>query len=604
MGSAVDRDRAISGLGNWAGCISMAIGERGASDAQERLCALEEKIIVWSSDETMIWDREPQEASEFLQVVDATRILTEDLENLRSNVRGEEQFHLLGRAHSSLQTAMTRLEDEFAHLLIQNQQPVEPEHMSFRSVEDEFGDYSCSSFEEETVQGKTQGESGKGAEEFVIDLIHPNAVFDLRCIAELMFLSNYDKECCQTYIGLRKDAMDEYLLILQMEKLSIEEVLRMDWRVLNSMIQKWNRAMKLFVRVYLASEKRLLDLVFGDFPAMVRESCFTEISKGPILQLLNFGEAIALGPPKPEKLFRILDMYDGLAGLLGDIESIFPNESCSSIMNECHEVLQRLGEFVKGTLAEFKSAIHSNTSTTPLANGGVHLVTNYVMNYAKTLVAYNEALTSILEEPYSVKDEAETNSCSSPIVPHLQSMTSLLETNLESRSKLYRDSALQSFFLMNNIVYMVQKVKNSDLRTFLGDDWILAHTRKFHQHAVAYERASWPLILSYLKDEGVCSPGSASPSKTVLKERFKRFNFALAEIYRVQTAWVIPDLQLREDMRISASLKVLQAYRTFMGRYSHHLDGVRNRDKYIKYLPDDLQKYLLDLFEGSPKVLH
>ena len=47
-----------------------------------------------------------------------------------------------------------------------------------------------------------------------------------------------------------------------------------------------------------------------------------------------------------------------------------------------------------------------------------------------------------------------------------------------------RDDPLQNIFVMNNIHYMVQKVNNSDLKSFLGDDWIQIHNRKFQQQAM------------------------------------------------------------------------------------------------------------------------
>jgi len=78
----------------------------------------------------------------------------------------------------------------------------------------------------------------------------------------------------------------------------------------------------------------------------------------------------------------------------------------------------------------------------------------------------------------------------------------------------------------------------------------------------------------------------------------RSFYLAFEEIYKAQTAWIIPDSQLREDLRISTSLKVIQAYRTFVGRFANHIS-----DKHIKYSADDLESYLLDLFGGSPKSL-
>lgn len=561
------------------------------SDIETRLGILHEKIVNWDSDESMIWDRDPDEASEFLQVIDEVQQLVGEL------MTSPAYDKLLCYADNSLQMAMARLEEEFVHLLRQYKQPLEPEHMSFRSVEDELSeDFSSSSFEEEAIQGKSQLESSRKSGDFVVDLIHPDVVCDLKSIAETMFLSKYDKECCQAYINVRKDALDECLSVLRIEKLSIEEVLLLEWTSLNSMIKRWNRALKVFVRVYLLSESRLCDLIFGEFPASMRHSCFVEISKSSIMQFLNLGEAIAVGPLKPEKLFRILDMYEGLADLLTDIESLFPDESGALIVDECNEILSRLGEYVRGTFSAFSNAIRKNTSTTAFAGGGVHPLTKYVMNYIKALADYSATMNVLLAE--------EEGRGLPPVSGNLQSVASVLESNLADRSMLYADAALQSLFLMNNICYMVQKVKDSDLRPILGDDWIRSHNRKFRQHAMNYERASWNPMLLFLKDEGIHNHGSTTASKTVLKERFKNFNQAFEETYRTQILWSVPNVDLREDLRISISVRVLQAYRSFIGRYASHLDAVRHREHYIKYYPEDLELALLDLFEGTPKVMH
>lgn len=549
-------------------------------------------VIGWDSDESMIWDRDPEEAARFLRVVDEVRHFTE--------VLGEGQEELLCHAHIILQLAMARLQDEFIHLLVHYRQPMEPERMSFRSTEDDLiDDFSSSSFDEEPIQGKIRSESSQGSEEFVIDLIHPDAIFELKTIAETMFLAKYDKECFQAYVSVRRDALDECLSILRVERLSIEEVIQMDWGALNVLIKRWNRALKVFVRVYLASERRLSDLIFGDRAEAVRNYCFLESSKGSILQFLNLGQAVAIGPLKIERLFRILDMHEGLMDVFADIKSLYPGESGSSILIECHEVLLRLSESVRGIFAEFKNAIRKNTSTTPFAGGGVHPLTKYVMNYLKALVDYGETLDLLLK----CKDEGDCP-ISTPMVHHFQSVAKILETSLEARSMLYTDSALQNLYMMNNLCYMVQKVKGSDLGEILGDDWIRAYSRKFRQHAMNYERASWISVLSFLKEEGICNPGSSTPSKTVLKERFRGFNLAIEEVYRTQTGWNVPNVELRDDLKISISLRVLQAYRTFMGRYESHMDGVRHRDSFIKYQPEYLERCLLDLFEGSAKVMH
>jgi exocyst complex protein 7 len=150
---------------------------------------------------------------------------------------------------------------------------------------------------------------------------------------------------------------------------------------------------------------------------------------------------------------------------------------------------------------------------------------------------------------------------------------------------------------------MVQKVKDSELIKILGDQWVRKHRGQIRQYATAYLRAAWTKALSCLKDEGI-GGSSNNASKVALKERFKNFNACFEEIYRIQTGWKVLDPQLREELRISISQKVLPAYRSFMGRFGSQLEGGRHAGKYIKYTPDDLENYLIDLFEGTPLVLH
>ncbi|XP_059670433.1 exocyst complex component EXO70E2 [Cornus florida] len=590
--------------------------EEGFGEIEERLNVVQDKVMNWEADQSMIWDSGPEEAYEYVKAVDEIRKLTESLESLRLSKDSEEN-ELLRRAHDVLQTAMARLEEEFRHLLVQNRQPFEPERMSFRSNEEDVVDEgSIVSFGDDSVEEVIQRDSmSRSSEEFIIDLVQSDVIPELKCITHLMFDSNYDQECCQAFISVRKDALDDCIFILEVEKLSIEDVLKMEWSTLNTKIRRWMRAMKIFVRVYLASEKWLSDQIFGELDS-VSSACFVEASKASMLLFLNFGEAIAIGPHQPEKLFRILDMYEVLADLTPDIDALYNNEIGSYVRTECQDVLRRLGDCVKATFLEFQNAVASNISSNPFAAGGIHHLTRYVMNYLRTLMDYSDSLNVALkdqdreEPPKSVSpdmspvdDEDSTSGrfscCFSPMALHFRSLISILECNLEDKAKLYKDDSLRHLFLMNNIHYMAEKVKGSELRTILGDDWIRKHIGKFQQLAMNYERATWSSILSLLKDEGIQHHGSNSFSKSLLKERLQNFYLAFEEVYKSQTGWLVADSQLREDLRISTSLKVIQAYRTFVGRHLNHIS-----DKHIKYSADDLENFLLDFFEGAPRSLH
>ncbi|XP_057952695.1 exocyst complex component EXO70E2-like [Malania oleifera] len=570
----------------------------GLCDLEEQLKYAERKIMSWESDQSMIWDSGPEEASEYLHAVDEVRNLAERLESLSLSENGKQR-ELIHHAHIVLHIAMARLEKELVHILDQNKQTFdsESEYKSFYSCEENLVyEESILSAVDDSFEDTTQRESRSNeSEECNLDLVHPDIIPSLKAIANVMFASSYSQEFCHAFICARRDALDEFLIILGMEKHSIHEVMKMDWRFLNRKIKKWVQAMKTVIQIYLASEQRLCNQILGELgPA--NPICFVEVTKASMSCLLNFGQAIAIGSHRPEKLFCLLDMYEVLSDHLIYIDALFAEESGSFVRVEFHDLLRSLGDSSRATFVEFRNAIASYSSRNPFPGGGIHPLTRYVMNYMMTLTEYGNELNMLLED-HDVEDldpvvepENGQENIFCPMARHLRSVTCILEYNLDCKSRLYKDCSLRHIFLMNNIHYMVQKVQGSELRVLFGDKWLRKHIGKFQQHAMSYERATWGPVLSLLRDD-------ESPGSSPLWKACRSFGIAFEDVYKTQTAWCIPDPRLREDLRISTSQKVIHAYRSFVGRK-------RICDKYIKYTGDDLEKYLLDLFEGSQRSLH
>ncbi|KDP30922.1 hypothetical protein JCGZ_11298 [Jatropha curcas] len=571
-------------------------------EESSRLDAAEKVIFRWDSSHHSApsWEDAPEEAAQYLTAVDEILDLLDDL-SLRSDNETVE------RAETAVQVAMSRLEEEFRHLLIRNTVPLDAERLygsirrvslSFVSTEGEIDGEFGSFGEVDSESPYFHERGGSLGDDLCVDLINSEALEDLKVIAERMIRSGYEKECVQVYSNVRRDALDECLVILGVEKLSIEEVQKIDWRTLDEKMKKWIQAVKIGVRVLLTGEKRLCDHIFSGSDS-AKEICFNETAKGCVMQLLNFGEAVAIARRSSEKLFRILDMYDALADVLLDLQAMVTDEF---VCSEAKGVLAGLGDAAKGTFAEFENAVRSETSKKPMLNGEIHPLTRYVMNYVKLVVDYSGTLNSLLEnyEGESKDDEESTT----PIARRLLALLSTLESNLEEKSRLYDDAAMQYIFLINNILYIVQKVKDSELIKLVGDQWVRKRRGQIRQYATAYLRAAWTKALSCLKDEGIGGSSSNNASKVALKDRFKNFNAHFEEIYRIQTGWKVPDPQLREELRISISEKVIPAYRAFLGRFGNQLESGRHAGKYIKYTAEDLENYLLDLFEGTPLVLH
>ncbi|KAJ4952929.1 hypothetical protein NE237_029761 [Protea cynaroides] len=608
--------------------------------------AAENLILRWDSTaseearERMIFDgADRQEADRYLRAVDEIQRSMASVSVSESPDGSGES----GKVHGAIQIAMARLEDEFRNILITHTNPVEIDSLL---VSNSFSNHSTSSRtdgagesdaeEEHPVDGGSERRGSHREEELQegegssshsgsrtpnfrstnsireVDLVPSEAIYDLRNIAQRMITAGYLRECIQVYGSVRKSAVDSSFRRLGIEKLSIGEIQRLEWDAIETKIRRWIRAAKVCVRILFASEKRLCEQIFDGLGPAVDEACFMETVKGPAIQLFNFAEAISISRRSPEKLFKIIDLYDALSDLLPDVDVVFWSKSCESVRIQGAEILSRLAEAIRGILSEFENAVQREISRTPVPGGTIHPLTRYVMNYISLISDYKQTLLQLIMsnpstasrysgDPPTTDLEFPEPEDRSPLALHLVWVIVILESNLEWKSKLYKDASLSHLFLMNNVHYIVEKAKGSpELREMIGDDYLRKLTGKFRQAATSYQRSTWVSILYCLRDEGLHVSGSFSSgvSKTVLRERFKTFNAMFDEVHKTQATWLVPDLQLREELRISLSEKLIPAYRSFLGRYRSHMESGRHPEMYIKYSIEDLEAAVLDFFEG------
>lgn len=603
-----------------------------------------EKIILrWDSTasedarERMIFDGDRQEIDRYLQAVDEIQRSMESASISDDN----------NKANNAIQIAMARLEDEFRNILIAHTAAVETESLidpSSSSVhfvssrtssseinlklpeeeeEEEFNDNSTT-YESETPRKEFEHqESGSSTYRSTnsireIDLIPAEAIYNLRSIAERMIAAGYLRECIQVYGSVRKSAVDASFRNLGIEKLSIGDIQRLEWESLETKIRRWIRAAKVCIRILFASEKKLCEEIFEGLGTAADDSCFMETIKGPAVQLFNFAEAISISRRSPEKLFKILDLHDALSDLLPDIEIVFDSKSSESIRVQAVEILSRLAEAARGILSEFENAVLREPSKVPVPGGTIHPLTRYVMNYISLISDYKQTLIELIVSKPSTgsRYSGDPNTPDmdfteleekTPLALHLIWIIVILQFNLEGKSKHYKDASLAHLFMMNNVHYIVQKIKGSpELREMIGDDYLRKLTGKFRLAATNYQRSTWVRVLYCLRDEGLHVSGSFSSgvSKSALRERFKTFNAMFEEVHRTQATWLVPDIQLREELRISISEKLLPAYRSFLGRFRSHIESGRHPENYIKYSVEDLEVSVLDFFEGYPVSQH
>ncbi|EXC32298.1 Exocyst complex component 7 [Morus notabilis] len=600
-------------------------------DSKIGLEEAEEIILRWdstASDEArdkMIFDGDRLEVDRYLHAVDRIQ------RSISSISISDDQ----AKVNSAIQIAMARLEDEFRNILLIHTAPIEADSLTDPSSSTHSSSAASSSgaaadFEDDPYEDKDDDEilqrgdssnsvsyrSTSSIRE--IDLIPSDAVIDLRSIAERMISAGYLRECIQVYGSVRKSAVDSSFRKLGIEKLSIGDIQRLEWAQLETKIRRWIRAAKVCIRIVFASEKKLCEQIFEGLGTAIDDACFMETVKGPAIQLFNFAEAISISRRSPEKLFKILDLHDALMDLIPDIDAVFESKSSESIRIQAAEILSRLAEAARGILSEFENAVLREPSRVPVPGGTIHPLTRYVMNYISLISDYKQTLNELIVskpstgsrysgDPTTPDMEFAEREGKTPLALHLIWIIVILQFNLDGKSKHYKDASLVHLFMMNNVHYIVQKVKGSpELREMIGDDYLRKMTGKFRLAATNYQRATWVRVLYCLRDEGLHVSGSFSSgvSKSALRERFKTFNAMFEEVHRTQATWLVPDSQLREELRISISEKLIPAYRSFLGRFRNHIESGKHPENYIKYSAEDLENAVLDFFEGCPVSQH
>ncbi|WVZ92023.1 hypothetical protein U9M48_038121 [Paspalum notatum var. saurae] len=484
------------------------------------------------------------------------------------------------RAAAAVQTAMPRLEEEVRSLL----------SSSLRRLSLSSDDLGADATPDASPRHGT---------------LSPGAAASVSGVADRMLRAGYGLELAQVYVAVRRDALAESVALLGVEAVAIEEVLRMEWSVLDQKMRRWCHAVRAVVQTFLADERRLCDEVFGSDEELGRE-CFADVARGCVLQLLGFADAVAVSACATEKLYRTLGMYEALTDVQAEVEALFSGDAVREFFaREVSSTVEQLGAAVRHTIEEFGHVIHGEASRRPVHGGEIHPMTRYVLNYSGLLADCRDTLDRVLGDDDAGLDvDASTDAgaaASTPSARCIRELLTLLLRKMDDKSRLYDDAGLQNIFLMNNLYYVVQKVRESPpLRELIGDDWLRRHRGQIRQYEAAYLRASWITVLALLRrDDGAAAARAPAAAHRAAPSgpSAKSFNAAFQELYRAQTAWKVPDSQLREELRIAVSERLIPAYRAFLGQ------GSRHPARHVKCSLEDLENYMLDFFEGVQKFV-
>ncbi|CAA7036766.1 unnamed protein product [Microthlaspi erraticum] len=557
-----------------------SLAERAMEECENDVDTLITKWTSSESDQFLFSLTSHQEAEELVRAV---KNLHHSMQRLVSVTPEAEKIY---QAKRTIQAAMKLLESEFRRVLKANMEYPDPECVTIRS-------YKSSRFSIEH----------DGASYLADD---PD---DLKLIADCMISTGYVKECIKVYQSVRKSIVDETLHSLGAERLTLHQIQKLDWEILETKIKSWLRAVKLAARSLFFGERILADHVFSA-SGSIAESVFNEITRDGALALFVFPENVGkLKKLTPEKMFRTLDMYEALATLSPEIESIFNSDSNAAVKSQVTNSLSKLSEAVRSMMDDFESAIQKESSKKPVAGGGVHPLTRYVMNYLSFLADYSESIEVIFENwrlaltrplpktlfPCGGGEEASPEDVhSSPVSIRLGWVILQMLCKIDGKAQPYKDVALSYLFLANNLQYVVNKVRSSKLNLLLGGDCVASQEAKVNRYIAKFEKLAWGKMLTSLSEDPTAE---SSPEKA--REHIVNFNTEFELAYRKQILWIVPDAKLRDKIKISLSQKLIPVYAELYNRVELVRDVEMSNESIIKYTLDDLGNYHSDLYFGS-----
>ncbi|KAJ3695762.1 hypothetical protein LUZ60_001139 [Juncus effusus] len=428
-----------------------------------------EKVILalkWNSSPLF---ESPEESSQYLSAIDDLLSLSFDL---------TFPYSYWDRVDSNLQLAMLCLVDEFCHL-------ASPAPGSLSSYLHHLPDRTCLESPDTVLDFPLF--TPLPLDLFSTYIIPKDSMQYLKQIAERMIRARHEPELCKAYVDSRRKALADCLVIMGVGNLSTEEVQRIDWPILDQKIKKCIRAMKMIHGV-LHEEKSACETIFCSSES-IKEECFTEVAKGSVLQLLNFGTAVAVRKRTPEKLFWIVAMYESLIELIPHLEALFSGKTRVLVIKEAKGTLACLGDAVNGTtISDFGNLIRGETLKKPLKYGDTDPLTRYVMEYICLFVDYSGARNNLLARE---DDQSGLNyGIGTSAAERALNLITYLENNLEEKKKLYDDEALQHIFMTNNLLYIMQRVRGSVLKVLLGGNWLRKLRHRIRQYLRGYSRST------------------------------------------------------------------------------------------------------------------
>ena len=321
-----------------------------------------------------------------------------------------------------------------------------------------------------------------------------------------------------------------------------------------------------------------------------------EAAKKPLRRLFTVASVVCAHEVRksPEKLFFVLNMYTSLMDAIPALWNVF---HADSISRDAEGLLAKLKDSATEIVKELRSLVQNYSSQRAVheQDGGITSLTAYLMRYIRLLMNHKSSLDTMLGHGHT--DGLLTVEVINPTGHLVFEFIADLDSVLEKQSESFSSKELQCLFLMNNSHFILQEVKQSDVRLIVGSRWIGKRQDRFKKHMKGYLSASWGPVISNLE-----TAKSTSPSKSLRTNVFsflhssptpvQNFSWSFDETCQTQMSWKVPSPVLREELRGE-----ILAFLT--GAYHAHLERVKKSVKgHAADFKLEWKSKINELFEG------
>ncbi|KAK6938569.1 Exocyst complex subunit Exo70, C-terminal [Dillenia turbinata] len=523
-----------------------------------------------------------QEVVEFLsrtKAADQFRILRlkETLVTLKALYEAEVDAM---RFDGLLDEALLNLHDEFEFLLLQ---------LKHENIEGSTGEEGEEEGQEMVREGRELGS------ELEVEV--------LRRISETLAANDCLDICIDIFVKVRYRRAAKALMRLNPDYLKSytpEEIDSMEWETLETAISLWIQHFELAVKTVFVSEKNLCNQVLSNImEGSIWPECFIKISDKIMAVFFRFGEGVARSNKEPQKLFKLLDMFDSLEELKPEFSQIFDGEAGEDICLRYRELLKLLVHASSKVFWQFGLLIEGNQDRFQFSqDGSVPKLVRYTINYFKCLASedYSEPMVKVLktEQIWKQGSLAKPETDDNLLKDEIFNVMEALQRNVESKKLRYRDKVLPHIFSMNTYWYIYMRSRNSELGKLLGDQVMKKKYKVVaEESAYMYQKQAWGYVVRFLEREEIKSEKKEAIG-VVIRGKLEAFMKGLDEIrQRHWSNYSIPDVVLREQIKEATAKLVVNAYTEFVNEYSSVL-------QVKSYLPPELIKGLIEqIFDGG-----